>query len=363
MKTSEYQDYDGVGLAGLLERREVTPVELMQCAIELARDRGAKLNALCYERYDESLALAEGWAQKGVFRGIPFLLKDSSLAAKRFPASVGSRLFKDLAFSYDATLTERFDAAGLIPFSRTTVPEFCMAPTTEAKINGGPALNPWDLARTTGGSSGGAAAALAARIVPIAHGSDGGGSIRIPAASCGVFGLKASRGVVPAGPSKGEIWGGLGTDGVLSLSVRDSAMAMDAIGGGEAGAPYAAPARTGGYAQALSAKIPAQRIALWKSAWTGVDMAPECAAAAEHAGRLLQSLGHEVAESPLMDWDYEAFVQAHYTVLCAQVVASTDARPGGAGPILAGRRSGKRAARCLSPRPVDYRRALHRGDQ
>src|SRR5690606_28117545 len=130
----------------------------------------------------------------------------------------------------NATLADRFEAAGLVPFARTTVPEFCMAPTTEAARNGGPTRNPWDPTRSSGGSSGGAAAAVAAGIVPLAHGSDGGGSIRIPAASCGVFGLKVSRGRVPMGPFRGEGWGGLATDGVLSRSVRDTAAALDAIG-------------------------------------------------------------------------------------------------------------------------------------
>ncbi len=239
MQTTEYERLDGLALAKLLERGEVTSAELMDCAIELAEQRNPVLNALTYPRYEESRGIAAGWTPRGPFRGIPFLLKDSGFAHKRFPSSIGSALFNGTTYPYAATVADRFEAAGLIPFARTTVPELCMAGTTEAVRNGGATPNPWDRTRSAGGSSGGAAAAVAARIVPVAHGSDGGGSIRIPAACCGVFGLKPSRGRVPMGPAKGEGWAGMATDGVLSISVRDTAAALDMISGYEAGAFYA----------------------------------------------------------------------------------------------------------------------------
>lgn len=203
MRTTEYEGLDGLALAELLERGETTSAELMDCAISLAEQRNPALNAITYPRYAESRAIAADWTPRGPFRGIPFLLKDSGFAHKRFPSSLGSALFNDATYAYAATVADRFEAAGLIPFARTTVPELCMAGTTEAVRNGGVTPNPWDRTRSAGGSSGGAASAVAARIVPVAHGSDGGGSIRIPAACCGVFGLKASRGRIPMGPPPG----------------------------------------------------------------------------------------------------------------------------------------------------------------
>ena len=223
MQTTEYEALDGLALAELLERGDVTSAELMDCAITLAEQRNPVLNAITYPRYEESRRIAADWAPRGPFRGLPFLLKDSGFAHRRFASSLGSALFDDTTYSHAATVADRFEAAGFIPFARTTVPELCMAGTTEARRNGGATPNPWDHTRSAGGSSGGAASAVAARIVPVAHGSDGGGSIRIPAACCGVFGLKPSRGRVPMGPMRGEGWAGMSTDGVLSWSVRDIA--------------------------------------------------------------------------------------------------------------------------------------------
>jgi amidase len=193
MLASEYETLDGLDLSALLNDGKVAPEEIMQCAIALARERAPKLNALCYERYEESLRFARMAQLRGVFGALPFLLKNSGLASIRFDSNNGSRLLTDTQFKFDATLVRRFERAGLIPFARSHVPEFCMAPTTEAAVNGGPTRNPWDPSRSAGGSSGGAAAAVAAGIVPIAHGNDGGGSIRIPASCCGIYGLKPSR--------------------------------------------------------------------------------------------------------------------------------------------------------------------------
>jgi len=334
MRDTEYQALDGLALADLLARREVSPEDLMACAIKLAQERAPAMNALCYERYEESLDLARAWENRGVFRAIPFLLKDSGLAHTRFPSSLGSRLLNDTRYARNATLADRFEAAGLIPFARTTVPEFCMAPTTEAARNGGPTRNPWDLTRSTGGSSGGAAAAVAAGIVPLAHGSDGGGSIRIPAAACGVYGLKVSRGRVPMGPLRGEGWGGLATDGVLSRSVRDTAAALDAVCAPEPGAPYAAPAAPTSYLELLSAPPRKLRIVVWRSAFNGVAVAPECVAAVERAAALCRELGHEVVDGTPPDIEYDAFVQAHANVLAGNIVLSVDTRLGLTGQPL-----------------------------
>lgn len=327
MQYEEYESLDGLEMAARLKSGETTSSELMKCAVELASSRAPKLNALCYERYEESIEVAKTWEHRGPFGGIPFLLKDSGLPSTRFPSSLGSRLLNDTTYARNGTLTDRFEQAGLIAFARSTVPEFCMAPTTEAARNGGPTVNPWDHSRSTGGSSGGAAAAVAARIVPVAHGSDGGGSIRIPAACCGVYGLKASRGRVPMGPFRGEGWAGLATDGVLSLTVRDTAAAMDAISGYEPGAPYAAPPKTGAYLDAVAeGPIKPLRIAVWRKAWNDIAIAPEVHQAVEHSVKLLRELGHTVIESEPPVIDYSGFVTAHLNILAANIVLSVDTR-------------------------------------
>lgn len=334
MNREEYESLDGLSLAKQLAEKQTTSEALMRCAVDLAQARAPALNALCYERFEESIEVARDWTPKGVFGGIPFLLKDSGVASTRFPSSLGSMLLNDTSYKQNATLTNRFEAAGLITFARSTVPEFCMAPTTEAARNGGPTLNPWDKTRSTGGSSGGAAAAVAARIVPVAHGSDGGGSIRIPAACCGVYGLKASRGRVPMGPFRGEGWGGLATDGVLSMSVRDTAAAMDAISGYEVGAPYAAPPKEDSYLDALSAPVKPLRIAVWREAWNGIEVSTESLQALEHTAALLRELGHQVIDTKPAELDYDAFVLAHAAILAGNIVVSVDTRLGLTGKTL-----------------------------
>lgn len=327
MRSQEYQQHDGLGLAQLLATGEATPHEMMACAIELADAKDRTLNALCYQRFEESLAIAKSARLRGPFGAIPFLIKDTALASKRFPASFGSRMFEGTEFAFDSTLVTRFDAAGLIPFARTTAPEFSMAPTTEAVRNRGATRNPWDPARSPGGSSGGAAVAVAAGIVPLAHGSDGGGSIRIPAACCGIYGLKPSRGLLPYGPARGEGWGGLAVDGVLSRTVRDTAAALDAVAGMDLGAPYAAPARPVSYLERLSLpfKKPLQ-IAKWTTAWDGIEVAPECLAAVRRAEKTLVQLGHEVIEAALPEIKYDQFVEAHMEVLATNIVVSVNGK-------------------------------------
>jgi amidase len=325
MKLSEYSAYDGVALAELLRAGEVSPLELMDCAIARAEAVNHKLNALCCTRFEAARELARTAKLKGRFGALPFLLKDSGLSSRFLETSFGSRLFSGMKSTIEATLNERFISDGFLSFGRTTVPEFCMAPTTEAIQYGGPTLNPWDTTRSCGGSSGGAAVAVATGIVPIAHGSDGGGSIRIPSSCCGVFGLKPSRGLVPHGPQRGEGWGGLAVDGVITRTVRDSAAALDGIAGMEPGQPYASPRRPESYAGLLDRPFSRPlRIAKWTKAWEDIEIADDCLEAVAITERLLAELGHEVVDTPLPALKYSSFVDAVIAVMSANVTVTVN---------------------------------------
>ncbi|MVW72965.1 MULTISPECIES: amidase [unclassified Bordetella] len=335
MKTAEFKKLDGLDLSNLLAQRQTTPYELMQTSIELATKLDQEFDFLCHEQFDESLALAQNWEERGAFRGIPFLLKDSGLASRRFPSHVGSALFKDSKYAVDSFLAERFEKAGFIAYARTTVPELCMAPTTEATVYGKVTKNPWDVTRSPGGSSGGAAVAVATGVVPVAHGSDGGGSIRIPAACCGIYGFKASRGVVPMGPLRGEGWGGLAVDGVLSRTVRDTAAAMDAIGGYAPGSPYAAPVFERSFMDAVQPKAFRKlRIGVWRETFGGVTTDPEVSAALEKTVQICKDLGHEIVDLNIPEFDYQSYIKAHTNVLAGNIVNSVEAKLQASGQTL-----------------------------
>lgn len=321
----EYSRRDGVELANLLRMGQAKPSELMEVAIDAADRIDASLNAFCYPRHEEALKEAGSASLRGRFGALPFVFKDSGLAAAAHRGSIGSRLFADSLSNADSTLAERFRGDGFISFGRTTVPEMCMAPTTEALQNGGPTRNPWDRNRSAGGSSGGAAVAVATGVVPIAHASDGGGSIRIPAACCGIYGLKTSRGLVPHGPAKGEGWGGLAVHGVLTRTVRDSAAALDGISGMEAGAPYASPLTPVSYLAGLDREFDRPlHIARWSTAWDEVEVAEDCRKALDVTEAALRSLGHHVEEAPLPPVDFSGFVDALIDVLCANAATSVN---------------------------------------
>lgn len=335
MNFSEYRSMDGIALAAALSKGELLPKDAMRLAQDAAEVVDRVCNAITYRRYGAAMVDAEKCTPGGErFDGVPFLLKDSGLASTDLQSSTGSRLLKNTSFARDATLTERFREAGFISFARTAVPEFCMAPTTEALCNGGPTRNPFDLTRSSGGSSGGAAVAVAAGVVPIAHGSDGGGSIRVPAASCGIFGLKPSRGLVPMGPFRGEGWGGLACDGVLSRSVRDTARVMDLVGGMEPGAPYASPSFRGGFEDAVrNGSVPPLRIGLWTDPW-GLDVDAPCLAAAEATAEACRSLGHYVVRLQPPVFDYPAFIAAIITIMSVNIAASVDKKLAGSGRMV-----------------------------
>lgn len=290
----EYDSFDATALAGLVARGEVSPDELLDTALERVSAVNGALNAV--------VMLAEGTARSkiaaglpdGPLRGVPFLLKDLGAEAIDYPSHNGSRLFADTRYALDSAIYERLAGAGLVIFGRTTSPEGGIGPATEAAVYGGPTRNPWDLARTPGGSSGGSGAAVAAGIVPAAHGSDGGGSVRIPASNCGLFGLKATRARLPDGPYVGEGWAGMAIDGYLTRSLRDTAVLLDATAGADLGAPYWAPPLQGTFRQAID-RAPGQlRIALCETTLTGAPVHHDCRDAVLDAAALLADMGHHV---------------------------------------------------------------------
>ena len=215
-----------------------SPTELLEDALARVAKLNPEINAVVLvQEYTARKAIKAG-LPNGPFKGVPFLIKDLGAEAIDFPTHSGSNLLRDTTYSFESEIYRRIRRTGMVTFGRTTSPEVGIGPVTESAVYDGPTRNPWDTSRTAGGSSGGSGAAVAAGIVPMAHGSDGGGSVRIPASSCGLFGFKATRARFPDGPASGEGWGGMAIDGFLSKSVRDNARMMDACTGPDKGADY-----------------------------------------------------------------------------------------------------------------------------
>lgn len=332
MAISEYGALDGLALADLVRRREISPIELLEEAIARADRVNPRLGAIVRPMHEQAesaartvLGAAAGAspdvsATAAPFLGVPFLLKDLEAAVKGVPMTAGCRLLADYRPNHDDVIVERFRRAGVIIFGKTNTPELGLTPFTEPALFG-PARNPWDRARTPGGSSGGAAAAVASGIVPVAHGNDGGGSLRIPASCCGLFGLKPTRGRTPVGPERSQIWNGLAGSHVISRTVRDSAAMLDAIEGPEPTSPYWAPPKTRPFIEEVGAPPGRLRIALTKRPHlTTVAPHPDCAAAADDAGRLLADLGHHVEEADL-DVDGDEVARDFFTLVCVEMAA------------------------------------------
>lgn len=313
---SIYTENDATGLAALVAGGEVTPDELLDAALEQAAAWNPHLNAVVHMQEDVARAKIREGLPEGPFRGVPFLIKDLGCEAVDFPTNNGSKLCEGMRWGYDSTLFTRFRATGLNTFGRTTSPEFGVGPVTESQVYGAPTRNPWNLGHTSGGSSGGSGAAVAAGIVPAAHGSDGGGSVRIPAASSGLVGFKPTRARLPMGPGTGEGWGGMAIDGVLTRSLRDTAALLDAVAGPESGAPYAAPPMEEGFAAAMGHDPGRLRVRMVTTTFTGDAVHPDCVAGVENAARLLEDLGHVVEpwapedalDVPAMMWAWTRIV-------------------------------------------------------
>jgi amidase len=294
MAFKEYGKYDGVGLADLVRKKQVSATELLDEAIARTEKVDPAINAVVVRHDDHARRQIDNGLPDGPFSGVPFLLKDLDLL-EGTRTTFGASIFKDNVADHTGTLARRFLNAGLTIFGKSASPEFGLLPTTECRLFG-PTRNPWNLEHSSGGSSGGAAAAVAARILPVAHASDGGGSIRIPASACGVFGLKPSRARNPLGPDRGEGWGGFACGHVVSISVRDSAVMLDAVCGPEASSPYVAPPPERPFAQEIGRDPGKLRIAFTDRSLYGDEIDPEIAAAVHDVATLLAGLGHHVEE-------------------------------------------------------------------
>jgi len=318
----EYLHYDGIGLAELIASAAVTPKEVLEAAILRAEERNPELNAIVTPLYDYAHERAKQ-SLSGAFAGVPFLLKDAHHALRGTPMSNGSRLHKGEVSAFDAEIVRRFLKAGVVVFGKTNTPEYKLSAHTICKAWGA-THNPWDVTRSAGGSSGGSAAAVAAGIVPLASATDEGGSIRLPASACGIFGLKPSRGRNPIGPDFGWACGGQSTSHVVSRTVRDSAAMLDATAGPELGSLYAAP-RGEGFLAATT-KDPGQlRVGISTAGDAfGLRMDSACVEAIGAAGRLLEGLGHQVEEIslPYDEWQ----VLRTWIILVAADTAAVVAR-------------------------------------
>lgn len=292
MKATEYLEFTGAGLAEAIRKGAISDREAFNAARARCEAVNPQINAVVHTWYDEAeRRLAERGS--GPLWGVPFLYKDLSITYAGQPLTFGSRFWKGNVSQVHSTISQRYQAAGLITFGATNTSELGLACET-APSAFGPTRNPWNLSRSSGGSSGGAAAAVAAGIVPVAHATDGGGSIRIPSHCCGVFGMKPTRGRNPFGPFLGEGWNGLSGHHVISRDVADSALFMDISNGAEPGDPYAAPAVPEGFSSAVGRPDRKLRIAVLTETYDGRAVDPECKAAVEKAAKLAQEAGHIV---------------------------------------------------------------------
>jgi len=302
MGFGEYERYDGLGLADLVERGEVHPSELVEAAIERIEKHNPTLNAVVHEAFASARVDAASDLPTGPFRGVPFLVKDLGCPVAGMPRTSGSRFLRDEVPTEDGILTRRYRDAGVVILGKTNTPELGITGTTES-AHLGPCRNPWNPEHISGGSSGGSAAATASGMVPLAHASDGLGSIRIPAACCGLVGLKTTRERNPSGMNDADRIVGFGVDHVVSRSVRDSAAMLDWTGRPEPGCPYAVPAKERPYVEEIEHDAGRLRIAFSAATPSGRPIDPEIESALHDTAKRLEDLGHDVFEAAIdVDW-------------------------------------------------------------
>ena len=296
MELADYAACDATELRRLMAARAVSADEVRDAALRAIEAVGPHLNAVVAGPYED----AGDGAGDGALAGVPFAVKDTLPEAGR-PLGFGSRLLDGYTARRDATLAERFRTAGLVSLVRTATPEFAFNTDTAPVVNG-PTRNPWSSERSPGGSSGGSAALVASRALPLAHANDGGGSIRIPAAWCGLVGLKPSRGRVPIGPAVGEAVGGFAHEFALTRTVRDAALLLDAVIGPAPGDRYYLARPPTGYAESLDAPVPPLRVAVHATSFFGAPTEPALRSAVEATARALAGQGHHVEETcPAVD--------------------------------------------------------------
>ena len=322
----EYEEYDALGLADLVRRRQVTPLELLDAAIERVEARNPAVNAVTMKLYEHGRnAIAQGLPE-GPFGGVPLLMKDLTSAVEGVRMTRGSKFFADTPPApTDSEHVQRLKRAGFVIFGRTNTCELGLSLTCEPQLHG-PTRNPWNLAHISGGSSGGAAAAVASRMLPLAHASDGFGSIRAPAACCGLVGLKPTRGRNTFAPFSGEGLGGASTEHAVALSIRDSAALLDATQGPGAGDPYVAPSPARPYREEACTPPGKLNIAWTAAAPNGARIDPECLRLLADTVKLCLDRGHRVEEAdPRIE--REAVVPTFISLAAANTVVNLASHP------------------------------------
>jgi amidase len=318
----QYADHDATSLAALVRDGEVSPRELLQCAVARIDEINPRVNAVVRRMFREAHGAVDSGLPKGPLRGVPFLLKDLMAHYAGVPTSAGSRFLQSFTPAEDSELVARFKRAGLVIMGKTNTPELGIMGVTEPELFG-PTRNPYALDRTPGGSSGGSAVAVATRMVPAASAGDGGGSIRIPASACGLFGLKPTRGRSPVGPDGGAGWMGFAEQHVLTRSVRDSAAFLDAIVGPEVGrATHPTPPERP-YAEEVGRDPGRLRVAFTTDSLLAPETHPACVAAVESAAALLRRLGHDVQEAKPR-FDRDEMVRAYLLTVAAGIHAEVE---------------------------------------
>ncbi len=318
----EYGRYDGLGLAALVRKKEVSAAEICEEAITRIERVNPALNAVITPMYDLARRAVQATLPDGPFCGVPFLLKDLLGDFAGVPQTMGSRACINYIPARDSELVKRYKKAGLVILGKTNTPEFGLVGYTEPELHG-PTRNPWNPDHTPGGSSGGSAAAVASGMVPLASANDGGGSIRIPASCCGLFGLKLTRGRTPSGPEPGKTWHGAIAEHVVSRSVRDSAAILDATQGPDVGAPFIIQPPQQPYMQEIVQDPGRLRIAYDTQSPIDTEVHAECIRAVEHTVRLLESLGHDVEEAR-PDIDGQALAKSFLTMYFGEMAALVD---------------------------------------
>ena len=328
---AEYEQYDALGLAELVRRKEVTPDELLDAAIARVEARNPAINAVVMKLYDHAHQAIAAGLPDGPLRGVPYLMKDLTSPVAGVRMTRGSRFFADTApASADSEHVARLKRAGLVIFGRTNTCELGLSLTCEPQLHG-PTRNPWNLAHISGGSSGGAAAAVAARMLPMAHASDGFGSIRAPAACCGVVGLKPTRARNTFSPFAGEGLGGVSTEHAVTLSIRDSAALLDATRGAGSGDPYVAPPPAGPYLKEVAANPGKLKIAWTTAAPNGAAVDAQCLRLLASTVQLCIDLGHQVEQrDPVIE--RAAVVPTFLTLAAANTVVNLAGHPSAGRP-------------------------------